>query len=64
MVPIGANETGKGNEEDEETENDERPARQVEALVVGFCRQPNAGTDYGNRAEEGEEVQDGGYVVA
>lgn len=53
LVPVGADEAGEGDEQDEDAEEGDRPAEEVDALVVRLGRQPDPGAYDGNRAEEG-----------
>lgn len=64
LVPVGADEAGEGDEEYGESDEDDGPAEPVDAGVVGFGGEPDAGGDDWGGAEEGYEVEDGGYVVA
>lgn len=63
-VPVGADEAGEGNEEDEGAEDDDGPAEEVGALAVGLVGEPDAGGDDGDGGQEGHEVEDCRYVVA
>ena len=47
-VPVSADETGEGDEQDENAEKGHRPPKEVDALVVRLRRQPDPGADYRN----------------
>ncbi|GER35978.1 atypical CYS HIS rich thioredoxin 2 [Striga asiatica] len=64
LLPVGADESGEGDEQEGEAEDDERPPEPVDALVVGLGGEPYAGGYDGDGAEEGDEVYDGGDVIA
>lgn len=64
LLPVGADESGGGDEEEGEAEEDERPAEPLEALVVRPRRQPHAGCDDGEGAHHRHEVEDRRDVVA
>lgn len=48
FVPVGADESGQRDKEDEESDEDDRPPEHVDALVVRLGSQPYSGADYGN----------------
>lgn len=58
LIPVGADEAGKGNKEDQKAEKDDRPPEEVDAAVVWLGSQPDSGCDDGDGAEEGYEVED------
>lgn len=55
-VPVRTHEACEGDEQDEDTQQYNRPSEGADALVVGFGGQPNARSNYGYGAEEGYEV--------
>lgn len=63
-VPVGADESGQGDEEDERAEDDHRPPEVVGTLVVGLRGQPDARRNYGDGGQEGYKVENCRDVVA
>ncbi|KAL0337297.1 UNVERIFIED_CONTAM: hypothetical protein Scaly_2004800 [Sesamum calycinum] len=64
LFPVGADESGEGDNEESYTEEDEGPTEPVDALVVRLGGQPYTGGDYGDGAHKSNEVEDGCDVVA
>lgn len=47
LIPVGTNEASEGDKKNEDAKQDDRPAKVVDALVVGLGSEPDAGGNYG-----------------
>lgn len=57
LFPVGADEAGKGDQQECDSDEDERPSEPADAVVVGLGGEPYAGRDDRNRAHESKEVE-------
>lgn len=58
-VAVGASKASEGNKEDKETEDEDWPAEEADALIVRLGGEPNPSSYDGGGAEDGYEVEDG-----